>query len=112
MGAGYDWGMDNYHDIATKAADDVRERADAANQKGELLSADVATLIDSGYTTLAIPKAYGGYGASLADCLAAQVELAQANPSSALVAGMNMQVTGNERETRTWRDGRRSRAGT
>ncbi len=103
---GYDWEMDTFQEIARGVSAEIAPRTDQANHDGELSAADIKTLTKSGYTSLAVPKEYGGYGASMADCLAAQIELAQANPSTALVAGMNMQVSGNQRETHSWIEGK------
>lgn len=105
-GVGYDLRMNKIQEIARAVSAEIAPRTDQANQDGQLPAADVATLVDKGYTALAIPKEYGGYGASMADCLAAQIEISQANPSTALVAGMNMQVSGNQRETRSWIEGK------
>ncbi len=106
MPLGYDLRMDKFQEIARGASAEVAPRTNHANQTGKLPAADITTLAKSGYTSLAVPKEYGGYGASLADCLAAQIELAQANPSTALVAGMTMQVLGNQRETHSWIEGK------
>jgi alkylation response protein AidB-like acyl-CoA dehydrogenase len=46
----------------------------------------------------------GGAGLSLHDCLAAHVELAQGNASTAMVAGMQMHLFGHQREVRSWND--------
>jgi len=59
-------------------------------------------LRDSGYLTLSVPKEYGGHGLPLLDCIAAQLELAQGSASTAMVAGMNMQIFGNGSEQRRW----------
>jgi alkylation response protein AidB-like acyl-CoA dehydrogenase len=42
---------------------------------------------------------------SLAECVAAQIELAQGSPSTALVAGMQIHIFGHQRETRSWDEG-------
>lgn len=102
----YDQRMNEILEMARAVSVEIAPRTDQANHDGKLPAADIITLTQSGYTALAVPKEYGGYGASLADCLAAQIELAQANPSTALVAGMNMQVSGNQRETHSWLDGK------
>ncbi len=88
--------------VARALARDFAIRADAADRQGQLPLEDVAALRRSGYLTLSIPRIYGGLELSLADCLAAQLELAQGSPSSALVAGMQLHVFGHEREVRAW----------
>lgn len=89
-------------EVARALARDFAVRADEADRQGQLPAEDVAALRQSGYLTLSIPRAYGGQGLSLADCLAAQLELAQGSPSSALVAGMQLHIFGHEREVRAW----------
>ncbi len=88
--------------VAQRLAADVRPRADSADRTATLPAEDVEALITSGYSTLAVPKEYGGYGATLAEAVEAQLELAQGSGSTAMVAAMQTQVFGNEREQRTW----------
>lgn len=78
-------------------------RADDADKAGALPAEDVALLRKSGYLGISVPKEFGGYGLSLRDCIAAHVELAQGSASTALVAGMQVHIFGNQREVRTWR---------
>ncbi len=92
--------------IGKAVSAEITPRADEANRLGKLNPADIISLSQSGYTALSIPRELGGHGASLRDCVAAQVEIAKANPSTALIAGMNMHVIGHQRETRSWRDGK------
>ncbi len=92
--------------IAEAVAIEIAPNADEANRLGKINPADITVLTSSGYTALSVPQEYGGYGASLRDCVAAQIELAEANPSTALIAGMNMHVIGHQRETRSWFEGK------
>ena len=89
-------------EMARALAAGIAARADAADRAGALPAEDVAALRDAGYLALAVPVAYGGRGASLLTCVAAQVELAKGSASTALVAAMQHQVVGHQRETRTW----------
>ena len=89
-------------EMARALGADIATRADAADRAGALPAEDVAALRDAGYLGLAVPAAYGGRGASLLTCVAAQVELAKGSASTALVAAMQHQVIGHQRETRTW----------
>ena len=61
----------------------------------------------SGYLKLSVPEAYGGRGASLGECVAAQLELSQGSASTALVAGMTLHIVGHEREVESWNRGAR-----
>lgn len=90
-------------ELARALAIDIATRADAADRDSRLPAEDVAALRDSGYLALAVPEALGGWGASPATCVAAQVELAKGSASTALVATMQHQVIGHQRETQTWR---------
>lgn len=90
-------------ELGKQVAKEIAPRADEANRIGMLSAEDVRTLTTSGYTTLSIPREFGGYGASLYENIAANMEVAQGNPSTALVAGMQMQVFGHESEIRSWR---------
>ena len=90
-------------ELGKKVAAEIAPRADEANRLSKLATEDVTALVASGYTALSVPREFGGAGLSLHDCLAASLELAQGNPSTALVAGMQMHVFGHEREVRGWR---------
>ena len=96
----------NALEIGLRVAAEIEPRADAANRAGTLNPADLTSLTTAGFTALPVPRAYGGHGASLRDCVAAQVAIAQANPSTALIAGMNLHVIGQQRETLSWREGK------
>ncbi len=89
-------------DLARELAQQVRARARAADEHGGLPAADVATLRRAGYPGIAVPAHYGGRGASLQTCVAAQLELAQGSASTALVAAMTLHIVGHEREVKSW----------
>ncbi len=90
-------------ELARTLAADIAGRATTADREGRLPAADVALLRQSGYLALAVPREFGGRGESLLVCTAAQLELAKGSASTALVAAMQHQVAGHQRETRTWR---------
>lgn len=90
-------------ELARALSAEFGARAAAADQAGALPSEDVAALRDSGYLALAVPAEFGGRGASLLTCVAAQTALAAGSASTALVAAMQHQVVGHQRETRSWR---------
>jgi alkylation response protein AidB-like acyl-CoA dehydrogenase len=91
-------------EMAQSVAADIATRADAADRAGQLPAEDIDALRDAGFLRLSVPTEFGGLGASLADCVAAEIELAQGSASTALVAAMQLQVFGHQRETCTWRD--------
>ena len=88
--------------LAKQLAQDFATRADEADKAGTLPQADVDALKSSGYLGLTIPKEFGGYGLSLRDAVACQLELAQGSASSAMVAGMQVHIFGHQREVRQW----------
>ncbi|NDJ51817.1 MAG: acyl-CoA/acyl-ACP dehydrogenase [Chloroflexi bacterium] len=77
----------------------IRERASQADRQGQLPTEDLDALRQSGYLTSSVPQDYGGWGLSLRDAVAAHLELAQGSGSTALVAGMQVQMLGNMGET-------------
>jgi alkylation response protein AidB-like acyl-CoA dehydrogenase len=89
-------------EIAKTLASSVASRADEADRKGELPDEDVDALKRSGYQSFTVPKQYGGPELSVRTCVEAQLELAKASGSTALVAGMTMQVVGNARDLEQW----------
>ena len=89
-------------DLARDLAAQFATRADEADGSGKLPAADVRALRESGYAALAIPREYGGADLDLLACTEAQLELAQGSGSTALVAAMQLQVTGNARLNRPW----------
>ena len=92
-------------EIAKALAEEVASRADEADRKGELPVEDVDALKRSGYQSFTVPRAYGGPEFQVRTCVEAQLELAKASGSTALVAGMTMQVVGSARDTDQWVEG-------
>ncbi|MEO8611021.1 MAG: acyl-CoA dehydrogenase family protein [Chloroflexota bacterium] len=91
-------------DTAKQLARDFATRANEADQIGKMPVEDVQALKESGYLGISIPRAYGGQGLPLRDCVAAQLEIAQGSASSAMVAGMQLHMFGNLSENRPWEE--------
>ncbi len=89
-------------ELAQNLAQQFATRADEADRLARLPLEDVQALKDSGYLGVSIPQEYGGWGLSLEECLAAQLELAQGSGSTAMVAGMQVHLFGHAREVRPW----------
>ena len=89
--------------LAKTIAKEIEPRAGMADKLAALPVEDVRLLQETGYTGLSVPKEFGGYGYSLLDCVAAQVQLAQGSSSTAMVAAMPIQVFGLQREATNWR---------
>lgn len=88
--------------LAKMLAKKFSPRASAADRRGELPKEDVQDLKTSGYLGIGIPKEFGGWGLSLAECVAAQLELSKGSPSTALVVAMTLHVMGHAGETQVW----------
>ena len=83
-------------------AAEVAQRASAADKAGALPTEDVQALKASGFARLSVPRDYGGLGASLVECVRAQLLLAEGSGSTALVAAMNVHIFGHAREVLSW----------
>ncbi|MBL8045009.1 MAG: acyl-CoA/acyl-ACP dehydrogenase [Anaerolineales bacterium] len=89
-------------EIAKKLAQEFASRADEADKAGKLPLADIAALKLSGYLAASVPRDFGGVGATLRQCMEAQIELAQGSASTAMVAAMQLHIFGHARETCPW----------
>lgn len=89
-------------EIAKTLAREFATRGDEADRAGKMPPADIAALKQSGYLAASVPCELGGVGASLRQCVEAQIELAQGSASTAMVAAMQLHVFGHARETRPW----------
>lgn len=97
--------------LARTLAQRIASRAAEADRTGTLPVEDVQDLKASGYLALSVPAEFGGSGLGLGDCVAAQLELARASASTALVAAMQVHLFGHAEETRPWSDAIRERLG-
>lgn len=88
--------------LAGRLVAEIGPRANAADRAGRMPPDDAAALKASGYLALSVPVEAGGGGLSLADCVCAQLVLAQASTSTALVAAMQLHLFGHARETHPW----------
>lgn len=78
------------------------ERAALHDRDGSFPHASYADMHESGYLRLAIPRAYGGGGASALDMVIAQERLARGDGATALAAGMLIQLVGKVAEEGAW----------
>jgi len=95
--------------MARELADGIASRAAEADREGRLPPEDVEVLAESGYLGLAVPREYGGRGASMHEAVEAHLELSKASASTGLVAAMNLHLVGTEREHRVWSEEHRER---
>lgn len=91
-------------EIAHSLRDAIAPRAAEADRTGKLPREDVEALTRSGYLGINIPKAYGGFGLPMRECLELHIELAKGSASTALVASMPLQLIGHQREVESWPD--------
>lgn len=89
-------------ELGRNIARQVAPRASQSDQDRCLLPIDLEILRQHNYHLLSIPRQHGGIGASLQECVAAQIELAQGNASLAMVAAMQLQIFGFQSEVRNW----------
>jgi alkylation response protein AidB-like acyl-CoA dehydrogenase len=91
--------------LAKMLAAEFSSRACEADRRAKLPYEDLEALHKSAYLTISIPRSEGGMGCSLAECVAAQMELAQGNSSTTLVAGMQIHLFGHAHEAHEWQEG-------
>lgn len=91
-------------EIAHDVSNVFKQNAAVADKKGAMPSADSKAIKDSGILKLTLPKAFGGFEASLAETLKTQLELAKGSGSSALVVAMTHTVVAQERENESWQN--------
>ena len=89
-------------ELAEELAGALASRADEADRVGKMPPEDLELLRESGYLALTVPEEFGGFGLSLEETVAAQLELAQGSTSTGLIASMQLHIFGNESEQRTW----------
>jgi alkylation response protein AidB-like acyl-CoA dehydrogenase len=89
-------------ELARAAATEIAERAGDADRARRLPAEDIAALKRSGLLGLSAAPEYGGWGASLATCVTAQLELARGSAATALVAAMTLHILGHQREAQGW----------
>src|ERR1700722_17419478 len=72
------------------------------DRRGDFALDNLAALHEAGYLRLALPRAYGGEEADVFDMVVAQQILARADPASALVVGMSLNIIGRQRDEQVW----------
>jgi alkylation response protein AidB-like acyl-CoA dehydrogenase len=81
-----------------------RERANDIDEEGKFPFANIKELKESGYTSLTLPKEYGGSGISLYELLRLQEKVAEGDGSTALSIGWHMGIIKNLSEKRIWKE--------
>ena len=88
--------------LASELACELSTRAAAADVNAKLPVEDIAALRSAGFCALSVPRARGGSGLTLAECLAIQIELAQGSAATAMVLGMPLHIFGSASEHCPW----------
>lgn len=88
--------------LARELACEFATRAAAADVHATLPAEDVAALRSAGFFALSVPRAHGGSGLTLAECLAIQIELARGSAATAMVLGMPLHIFGSANEHCPW----------
>lgn len=96
---------DDIFDLARTLARSFAKRAAAHDAAGTFAADNFEELRAAGYPLLSVPEAYGGWGASLSDCVRAQEILAEGDGSTALAISMHLHVIGFEADVLRWRKG-------
>lgn len=79
-------------------------RAHQYDVEGSFPYENIKDLKDSGYTSLTVPKKYGGQEISLHDMIRFQEKIAEGDGSTALSIGWHMGIIKNLAEKQTWKE--------
>lgn len=101
--------QERLHKLASELADRFHERASEYDETGEFPLLNIEELRASGYTSLSVPKEYGGKeGLSLYDLVLLQERLAEGDGSTALSIGWHLGATMDLFEKKRWKEEKRS----
>jgi alkylation response protein AidB-like acyl-CoA dehydrogenase len=89
-------------DLAEALAERLRPTAADHDRRGEFALDNLRLAHEAGYLRLALPRQHGGEDADVFDLVVAQHILARADPATALVVGMTLNVIGRQRDERSW----------
>lgn len=91
-------------EIMKQLARRFSKRAGEVDEKGDFPFDNIRELIQSNYTSLVVPKEFGGPGISLYELIRLQEELAQGDGSTSLAIGWHMSILKNLDEKRPWKE--------
>ncbi|MBV9579098.1 MAG: acyl-CoA/acyl-ACP dehydrogenase [Chloroflexi bacterium] len=89
-------------ELARSAALIAAEHAPRHDRAGTFPVEGLATLADNGYLALVLPSGFGGEGATVAEMVLGNLELARGDASLALVVGMHCALLGRVRDAGVW----------
>ncbi|MBS4216070.1 MULTISPECIES: acyl-CoA dehydrogenase family protein [Neobacillus] len=85
-------------------ANRFQSRAHKVDVEGGFPFDNIQDLKDTGYTTLTVPKKYGGKGISLSEMIKLQELIAEGDGSTALAIGWHMGIIYNLSEKNSWKE--------
>ncbi len=88
--------------LARKLAERFHERAEAIDREGAFPYENIQELRDTGYTSLTMPRAYGGQEISLYEMVRLQEMLATGDGSTALAIGWHVGTMKSLAEKNSW----------
>jgi alkylation response protein AidB-like acyl-CoA dehydrogenase len=79
-------------------------RAHKVDVEGSFPFENIQDLIDTGYTSLTVPKKYGGQGITLLELIQLQGKIAEGDGATALSIGWHMGIVKNLAEKEIWKE--------
>lgn len=96
--------FDQQHDLMNVLTQRFFTRAHQVDIEGSFPYENIQDLKDTGYTTLTVPKKYGGREISLYDMLRFQEKIAEGDGATALSIGWHMGIIKNLTEKNSWNE--------
>lgn len=94
--------FDQQYALMTELSERFLSRAHQVDIEGSFPYENIQDLKDSGYTSLTVPKKYGGREISLYDMLRFQEKIAEGDGATALSIGWHMGIIKNLSEKNSW----------
>lgn len=89
-------------DTLSKLEYQIRSSAEETDRLAEFPKANIRSLVESGYTTLALPKKYGGGGITITDMILMQETIASYDGATGLSIGWHQGVVGDLYANELW----------
>ncbi len=89
-------------DTLSKLEYQIRSSAEETDRLAEFPKANIRSLVESGYTTLALPKKYGGGGITVTDMILMQETIASYDGATGLSIGWHQGVVGDLYANELW----------
>lgn len=96
--------FDQQYELMKELSERFLSRAHQVDLEGSFPFENIQDLKDSGYTSLTVPKKYGGREISLYDMLRFQEQIAEGDGATALSIGWHMGIIKNLSEKNSWNE--------